>query len=98
VAYFLGSCLTSEACEREAGTFLDLYFSALHSALAKHRPSIDAAALEAEWRALYPWAWADFYRFLAGWSPQHWKMDRYSQRLTNAVLEGLSDKQSASDD
>ena len=50
---------------------------------------MDFAALEADWRALYPVAWTDFYRFLQGWSPGHWKLHRYSERLASAVLESL---------
>jgi hypothetical protein len=44
---------------------LDLYFSLLRAALPA---SIDASALEAEWRALYPVAVDDFRRFLDGWA------------------------------
>ena len=47
----------------------------------------DFAALEADWRALYPVAWTDFYRFLQGWDPGHWKLHRYSERLAREVLE-----------
>ncbi len=43
---------------------IDLYFSALRASLAD---GVDADELEAEWRALYPIATADFERFLAGW-------------------------------
>ena len=46
-------------------------------------------ALEDDWRALYPIAWTDFYRFLQGWSPGHWKLHRYSERLAREVLEAL---------
>lgn len=49
---------------RAAGRHLDGYFAALRAALAA---DVDGAALEAEWRALYPTAHADFERFLAGW-------------------------------
>lgn len=45
---------------------LDRYFSRLRAALPS---SVDADALEAEWRALYPVAREDFRRFLAGWRP-----------------------------
>ncbi|CAN5829895.1 DUF1679 domain-containing protein [soil metagenome] len=41
---------------------LDTYFQALRPLLVS-----DAAAIEAEWRALYPIARLDFRRFLAGW-------------------------------
>jgi len=34
-------------------------------------------------------AWTDFFRFVQGWSPGHWKHHRYSQRLAREVLEGL---------
>jgi Phosphotransferase enzyme family len=43
---------------------LDIYFRALRAALPSH---VDAAALESEWRTLFPIAQQDFARFLAGW-------------------------------
>ena len=51
--------------------------------------SIDFRALEADWRELYPVAWMDFFRFLQGWSPGHWKAHRYSKRLATKVLDSL---------
>ena len=70
--------------------YVDDYFGHLHNALATHHPTVDSAALEAEWRDLYAVAWADFVRFLAGWSPQHWKLDAYSLRLTKQVIAALA--------
>ena len=49
----------------------------------------EAEGVEADWRPLYPVAWTDFFRFLQGWSPGHWKIHRYSKRLTREVLESL---------
>ncbi len=89
VAYFLSSCMSDVECEQQAPRHLDTYFAALRRALAELQQPVDAAALEAEWRALYPIAWADFYRFLAGWSPDHWKIHGYSDRLTREVLDQL---------
>ena len=91
VAYFIGSCLDEEACERREGALLDSYFAALGEALAQRRPEIDAAAVEAAWRPLYAVAWSDFYRFLKGWSPGHWKIHRYSERLAGEVVARLGE-------
>ena len=46
-------------------------------------------ALETEWRSLYQVAWADFHRFLKGWSPGHWKINSYSERITAEVIKNL---------
>ncbi len=85
VAYFIGSCLDERDCERLEGQILDTYFSHLQAAL--QQPN---AALEKEWRALYRVAWADFHRFLKGWSPGHWKLNSYSERITAAVVKSLT--------
>lgn len=69
------------------GPALDLYFTALRAAAPGH---VDADALEREWRALYPWAVADFQRFLAGWSPSWRAASAAERRLTDAVLEEVS--------
>ena len=87
VAYFLGSCLSEAECNDLAEDLLDYYFSKLGEQLDGRE--FDFTAIQAEWRALYPLAWADFYRFLQGWSPGHWKMNSYSERLTREVLRLL---------
>ena len=51
--------------------------------------SIDIDALESGWRALYPVAWTDFHRFIKGWSPGHWKIHSYSERLAREVVAEL---------
>lgn len=82
VAYFVSSCLDESECETREQEVLDRYFGFM-------REKLDAALLdevEAEWRDLYAFAWADFYRFLAGWSPGHWKMHRYSERLASLAI------------
>lgn len=89
VAYFISSCLDETDCERREGELLDCYFAYLREALHQRQPHIDAAAVEADWRRLYPVAWADFYRFLKGWSPGHWKMHPYSEGLTREVIAAL---------
>jgi hypothetical protein len=84
VAYFIGSCLHERDCERMEGQILDTYFEYLQGALEKTNE-----ALEQEWRSLYRVAWADFHRFLKGWSPGHWKLNSYSERVTAEVINSL---------
>ncbi len=69
------------------GRLLDEYFRCLRDRL---EPSVDAGALESEWRALYPIACADFYRFLAGWAKESWRRDAHAQRVTREVLSQLA--------
>lgn len=88
VAYFLGSCLNEDECERRENKLLAFYFQALERALGWNKASFQA--LENEWRELYPVAWTDFFRFLQGWNPGHWKINSYSQRLARQVLKELA--------
>ncbi len=89
VAYFLGSCLNESECETMEDELLDAYFSVLTKRIAQKKVRINAVELENEWRELYPVAWADFHRFIKGWSPEHWKINSYSEKLTNGVINNL---------
>ena len=89
VAYFIGSCLDEEACERKDAELLDTYFSFLKAALEQRQPGIPAEAVIDEWRELFPIAWTDFHRFLKGWCPGHWKIHSYSERLARQVIQSL---------
>ena len=89
VAYFISSCLGEDESEAMEAALLDRYFELLRASLESSGKTVDFAALEDDWRALYPVAWTDFYRFLQGWSPGHWKLHRYSERLAREVLESL---------
>jgi len=90
VAYFIGSCLGEQDCERQEEELLGFYFRELQSALIRLGTSVEWEALEANWRSLYPVAWADFHRFLKGWSPGHWKINSYSERRTREVIQRLA--------
>lgn len=92
LAYFLGSCLKESELESVAADYQDYYFQLLRRALSAKHPSVDGEALEVEWRSLYDIAWADFQRFLQGWSPGHWKLNGYSDRLTERVLNRVLDR------
>jgi hypothetical protein len=84
VAYFIGSCLNEKDCERLEAQILDTYFKHLQNEM-----KVRNEALEREWRSLYRVAWADFHRFLKGWSPGHWKLNSYSERVTAEVIKNL---------
>ncbi len=86
VAYFISSCFDEETCEKYEKELLGHYFNQLELAMDN---SIDIQLVKNEWLTLYPYAWADFYRFLDGWSPGHWKMHEYSKNLTHEVIEEL---------
>ena len=90
LAYFIGSCLDEDACEAREAVLLDSYFGHFRKSLADKRPEVDAVAVEIEWRSLFHLAWTDFHRFLKGWSPGHWKINSYSERLAREVVVKLS--------
>jgi hypothetical protein len=90
VAYFIGSCLSERDCERNEDWVLDCYFAELRQALSRLQPSIDANAVEADWREMFPLAWTDFHRFLKGWSPGHRKLNAYSEKVAQAVVQSLA--------
>lgn len=89
VAYFISSCLNEADCERYETDLLNIYFTELTTALAVHQPQINPSDVEVAWRPMYPIAWTDFYRFLKGWSPGHWKIHAYSERIAREVIENL---------
>ena len=87
LAYFISSCFDEEECEARSPALLDRYFEMLGRNLAQAGSALELDALEQDWRTLYPIAWADFSRFLQGWSPDHWKLHDYSARLVDDALE-----------
>lgn len=82
VAYLLAGDAGSHAAEQ---SLLDGYFVSLRAAAI----GVDMAAVEREWRALYPIACADFYRFLAGWAPDYWRNHTVGKRTVQQVLRTL---------
>ena len=78
VAYFLSSIYNEEELHQKESWCLDTYFKELAN------PEV-----EKEWRELYPYVWCDFYRFLNGWSPGHYKLNSYSEQMKNKVLEWI---------
>jgi hypothetical protein len=89
VAYLISSCFDEDECARHEASLLDRYFERLRHTLRLRGEGINSQELEANWRELYPVAWTDFFRFLQGWSPGHWKAHRYSEQLAERVLSSL---------
>ena len=90
VAYLLSS--PRHGAPALEGRHLDAYFAHLRAALAQRSSPepLDVDALEAEWRALYPIACADYYRFLAGWAKEQWSRESHGQKVTREVLRTLA--------
>lgn len=91
VAYFMSSAIEPEQCHTMEAWVLDTYFTALHEALGHYQPHLDSAGVEREWRPLFAVAWADFQRFIKGWSPGHYKINAYTETVTDRALDYLTD-------
>lgn len=89
LAYFVGSIFYESDCEKHEKEILDFYFQKIQEAISYYKVSVDFEALYQEWNELYYVAWADFHRFLKGWSPGHWKINSYSERVTREVIKNL---------
>jgi hypothetical protein len=96
VIMLLSSAVPTEQCGSLCPALLDHYFRYLKQSIAERNALSSESAivfeeLENAWRQLYCIAWADFQRFLIGWSPGHWKINDYSEALTRQALEQLQE-------
>ncbi|HHF3008887.1 TPA: phosphotransferase [Vibrio diabolicus] len=89
VALFMSSAVKPERCAEMEVWVLDTYFAQLQQALMVYHPNLDPNEVEREWRPLFAVAWADFQRFVKGWSPDHWKINPYTEALTSRALTHL---------
>ena len=89
LAYFLSSVYNESELFQYEKKCLEFYFNELQKALNLFHPKTNSKDLVKEWNELYPFAWCDFYRFLQGWSPDHPKINRYSEQMKNKVLRCL---------
>lgn len=90
VAYFLGSCLSEHECDQWEEELLNYYFVELKTALDLMEKKVDWHVLKAEWLALFPVAWTDFYRFMLGWMPTHRKINAYTKKTASQVIKQLT--------
>lgn len=90
VMYFLGSCLTGPVLFEKHDSYIDYYFAQFRAAiLSSDTQGVQkrwVEELEQEWRGLIPLVWADFHRFLLGWSPEHVKINEFMQGQTAKAL------------
>ncbi|WP_285163379.1 phosphotransferase [Shewanella goraebulensis] len=91
VALLLSSVMTFSEDEAQITQWLNYYFSELVISTKHHQPHICTDKLVQTWRPLYSIAWADFQRFVKGWSPNHFKINPYTEALTAKALEQLKE-------
>jgi len=92
VILFMSSCIDPKDCEKMESWVLDTYFRELKIALAVYHPTIDFLQVELQWQKMFDIAWADFIRFMKGWSPEHYKINFYTENVTKRALEFLQSK------
>ncbi len=94
VALFMSSAVRPQDCAELESEVLDAYFQHLKEALMHYQPRLSFDDVEAAWRPMFYVAWADFQRFVKGWSPEHWKINPYTEQLTLRVLNQLDEQES----
>lgn len=86
VILFISSAVMPEQCADLENELLDHYFTQLKIALLRLGNTKASNDIEQEWRPLFCIAWADFQRFVKGWSPDHWKINGYTEGLKERAL------------
>jgi Ser/Thr protein kinase RdoA (MazF antagonist) len=94
LAYFMSSIWSPAECAAFADDALAYYFAELRTELERRQSTIDPADVEVEWRALYPFAWADFQRFFQGWAPSYPDADVYAKQMVLRTLQSLENESS----
>lgn len=89
VMYFISSVYSGNELEFNENELLNYYFKELQIITERLHPDIDFNLLKTEWIKLYPFAWADFTRFLQGWMPNHNKLTPYALKLTKQALSQI---------
>ncbi|TBR37433.1 DUF1679 domain-containing protein [Marinomonas agarivorans] len=91
LVYLLGSALSEDELAKHLTYCQEYYFAELGRAvMAQGEGQAFVHELIDEWEPLFLIAWADFQRFILGWSPEHHKNTALSQRLTQQGLRHLA--------
>ena len=86
VMLLISSAFTSEQCYKYEEELLQFYKQAFLDACERFSVATANHVIDS-WLALYPVAWADFARFLDGWSPGHWKLHNYAWYQVEKALK-----------
>lgn len=89
VMILLSSSLSEPMLLTHAQGLFDDYIACFQSAMKARHPAHNTDAIEVEYRSLWPFAWADYQRFLAGWKPGHFRVNQYMQQQTELALSIL---------
>lgn len=89
VILFMSSAVKPENCKDMEDWILDTYFNVLKEALKYYQPNINYDEVYKEYKALFCIAWADFQRFVKGWSPNHFKINKYTEALREQALDNI---------
>jgi hypothetical protein len=84
--YFLGSALDENELFHNFHNYKDLYYSHLEQSVN----DLDFKSLKLEIEELWKFAFADFERFLLGWMPEHKKLTKFSNIITQEVINLIS--------
>ena len=89
--YFLGSAFEQEDLYQYSDSLFAYYLTTLEKALKDYQVDLNFDELEQEYRELYCFAWADFYRFLLGWNPNSWKVNDFIVEMSNMAVQSIKD-------
>jgi hypothetical protein len=85
LVYLVDCSLNESQAKRRENEILDRYFRHFSEFLSICHPEIRGIDVENDWRPLYRTAWADFQRFLRGWSPGYAVRGGYSDEIIREV-------------
>lgn len=89
LAYLSASSLSNEQLFNKGDDILRQYLALLETTLRDYQIPFDPSQLKDEYTRLYPFAWADYYRFLLGWNAQSAKISDYMVQQSELALNLL---------
>lgn len=90
VINLMRGCLDEHELEQREEEILKSYFQELKLAFQRQKKEVNFSALELEWRTLFPFAWADFRRFLNGWNPSYYNPKGYGAKIVDRIIQDIS--------